>query len=1484
MADQGKLTVGVELDANNAFSGFAEAVLKEVKPALQQVSFEMNKSMMDAISRDMDAGRMGNVTGDKFAGIGSIAAGSFIGSFASQMLTKGIDVLTDFARKGADVIKDVLASGFEQLKEIDYATTKLNALGKSGADIATVIQAANEATKNTAFDASDAITAATSAMGAGVKSADLPRYMKLLVDTAAVLKKSGEDYGAALQSVTGTLDLIIERGGAGGRELMVLERAGIPILEKLGEKYHITAGEMQDLATKTGVSALDIEEALEGIVGGSAVKMADTFEGQAQRVKNSLQDLGSALLQPFFDPATEGVGSLADGIDKLTEMVRRNMPEIIGAFGGVGQAIIGIGEAATGLGTVVTYLIATFFELEHVIMRAFIAPFEAMAKILDVVPDSLADMIPGFNELHGAVDAANNIFDAASDKVQNLADDNYKMADVLGNLTTVTLPRAGESLDQYIKRQQESARANQAYIDSQVKMGRSVEVATQAIQYQGNVIKWTADLQRWAANPLAGPMPMMPQPTLPVWNPGTNTLPNPVFTPNPSSGGKPDPGLLYPNGLPPINIPGVGPSLTSGVTPAVMPGMQVSIPGVSTAGLQPQSLAALQAIFGQFGGTGITLASGYRAQDAYEWHPSGRGIDIGIPGGDTQGGRNPQGKAIGDMIYQWIVQNADMLGVVAQNSLWQTLTGGNHYNHIHVAMKNGPSPLMAAMASGQIPGLSNVSMPGMPDMSGAYPGMGVWEAPDPTKLREQQEKIRGLEADLRIHEQKMSEMKADAKQSEIMAAEERRKELYQEIADAKSDLKDIEQGKYKKAKSGAQFSFDQLPFGHPLKIAAGAIMGAGGSEADARALLGLGGPGMMGMDMSGMGMDMSGMGTPFMMPPGVTPVAQISPAGAPTAIPGMVPVPGTPYYMPATQQQQMPLQAPVSAAVTAAGQPAAAAAGDIAAAFWTTPLPGPLGFPGKPTATSTDIMKLVAERNPLALAQMAGIDVPDYSRAGGGPGAQDLMAPGGLPFDAMGRMYSDTAALIDRTFTNLAAQMKAEHDQMMTVLNEIRARLGTDVVKPTTTAAVTAGIDGISSATTSAIGNQMGQAAAGPIASAVSSASAGSAGSGASLVNTGVSAVSAIGSAAVGMASGGAVIGPGSGTSDSILARVSNGEWVLTAGQVGRLGGFRGVQRIVDGLPKFATGGGVDVSNTVGAEFFGVGQIPIISTIVNLLVAILLKVIGVTIEARDTLNEISSDFRDFRGDFKAFDAYGRLMNDTSGLVDRTGSSEQAAADERIRILKLVLEGLFKFIVEKIIVPIAKAIGNSLLQAASGAAQGALGAAFPGGSIVGGAVGNVITSAGGAGIDIAGEVGTILAESIFSVALQGGGELLQSALPGITNSVFGGGLLAMIADPLAMLLSAPLNLIGGLLGGMASLIPGLSFDEGGVARGTGFMPKATISPERVLSPRQTQSFDRLVDALASGRPAAMTTIHAPFTVLGGERGGREVRDRLLTLMN
>lgn len=62
-------------------------------------------------------------------------------------------------------------------------------------------------------------------------------------------------------------------------------------------------------------------------------------------------------------------------------------------------------------------------------------------------------------------------------------------------------------------------------------------------------------------------------------------------------------------------------------------------------------------------------------------------------------------------------------------------------------------------------------------------------------------------------------------------------------------------------------------------------------------------------------------------------------------------------------------------------------------------------------------------------------------------------------------------------------------------------------------------------------------------------------------------------------ATGGAIVGPGTGTSDSILARLSNGEHVLTASDVQKAGGQAGVYRmraaIQAGMLQFANGGAV---------------------------------------------------------------------------------------------------------------------------------------------------------------------------------------------------------------------------------------------------------------------------------------------------------------------
>ncbi|WP_166905914.1 hypothetical protein [Mycobacterium sp. DL440] len=573
----------------------------------------------------------------------------------------------------------------------------------------------------------------------------------------------------------------------------------------------------------------------------------------------------------------------------------------------------------------------------------------------------------------------------------------------------------------------------------------------------------------------------------------------------------------------------------------------------------------------------------------------------------------------------------------------------------------------------------------------------------------------------------------------------------------------------------------------------------------------------------------------------------------------------------------------LGAGLTAGGQATSGVAGDVMSAV------GGLGQePWNKATNYATLNALVKERNPMALAKAFGLDVPDFTRQGG-DGA-DVMK-NDQAFDSSGRMFSDTGALLDRTFTNLNAQLDAMRKQLVDVIEQTNQKLNEEALQPVVKAGVQSALEGLKDSVTSSIGTSMGQAAAPPIADAVRSAIPSQTGAG-GLAGDAVNGVKA----ATGMATGGPVFGGVRGR-DSVPTMLMPDEHVFTTADVAAMGGHAGVYAFraalhrSGGVRGMATGGGVNVNDTVGAEFFGVSQIPIIGAIVNILVRVLLSVLGVQIEARDTLGEMTDQFRQFRGDFKGFDASGRLLNDTSALMDRSQSSEEIAAQERIRILKIVIQALIKYIIEKVIVPIGKAVANAAINAGASAAGAAVNTQAPG---AGSIVQSLISSAGSAGVDIVAEVGTDLALAVSEVAIDAISEGLQGLFPDLMTGLFGGGILEqLLVAPIQAALEIPLAMIGALTGGLgalfaplAALVGGIAFDSGGVASGVGLMAKATIAPERVLSPNQTVLFERMVSALERGQTTAagQTLVQAEIHVAGGPDAGRDVRDGLLELMS
>lgn len=547
----------------------------------------------------------------------------------------------------------------------------------------------------------------------------------------------------------------------------------------------------------------------------------------------------------------------------------------------------------------------------------------------------------------------------------------------------------------------------------------------------------------------------------------------------------------------------------------------------------------------------------------------------------------------------------------------------------------------------------------------------------------------------------------------------------------------------------------------------------------------------------------------------------------------------------------------------------------------------------KRNATYAELNKLVTERNPLALAKLAGFNVEDFTRQGGDGG--ETMS-NDAKFDASGRVFSDTSSILDRTFTSLNAQLDAMRKQMVDVIEQVSQKLNDEALEPVVKQGVQSALEGLKDSVSQSIGTAMGQAAAPPIADAVRSAIPSESGGG-EIANTVAGAIPGLAPKAAGGPIWGGVPGK-----DSVPILAMPGEHVLTTGDVAAMGGQAGVyafRRALHGAPGFATGGGVNVNDVVGAEFFGVSQIPILGALVNVLVRVLLAVLGVQVEARDTLTEITGEFRQFRGDFKAFDASGRLFADNSALSERSSTSEEEAAQERIRILKIVLQALIKYIIEKVIVPIGKAVANAAISAAGSAAGAAVNTQAPG---AGGIVSALISSGGSAGVDIIADIGSEIGVQLGNVLLEVLAQGLQSYFPDLVSTVFGGGAIEnLLAGPLNALLEGPLSLLGMLTGALTGLLSPLAtvlgggasfFDDGGVAHGVGVMQKATIRPERVLSPNQTVAFERLPDKLdrlinaLNGKTAGDggRTVYAEIKVDGGPEAGARVRDSLLELIS
>lgn len=226
------------------------------------------------------------------------------------------------------------------------------------------------------------------------------------------------------------------------------------------------------------------------------------------------------------------------------------------------------------------------------------------------------------------------------------------------------------------------------------------------------------------------------------------------------------------------------------------------------------------------------------------------------------------------------------------------------------------------------------------------------------------------------------------------------------------------------------------------------------------------------------------------------------------------------------------------------------------------------------------------------------------------------------------------------------------------------------------------------------------------------------------------------------------------------------------------------------------------------------------------LIDLIVRLTGVEIEILDTLENTLEEITAFREDsFNAFEASGELVSDTASLVQRNQSSIELQAKESERIQKALIKAVLKYLIVNVLLPIITAILGAMITLATTAIGAAIGSVIP---VIGPLIGAAVGAAIGAGL---------------------------------------AGLATVFGSLLAVGAGAALD----------------AFDEGGVAYGTGYMPKNTIAPERVLSPRQTAAFESLVpvlDRMSSGN----RTVQIGSVNVHGRDPAQRTADNLLQLLN
>jgi len=270
-----------------------------------------------------EAGSSGDKAGKSFGGKFTAGATGLVGKTLKRTFV-GAAAAVGVAGAAA------IGKGFKRLDSIDQATAKLKGLKMSGKDIQTTMDSALGAVKGTAFGLDEAATAASGALGAGIKNGkELTGYLTLVGDAAT---QSGADFNHMAQ----IMNKVQGQGKLTGDTLQQMGDNGLQVMPMLVKAFHKPQAEIQKMVSQGKISSEQFREILKKNIGGAALESGNTFQGAMKNIGASLGRIGAGLLggvfpqlAPLITKLTKAMGPLEDASKKVGEVIGKKFAKAI---------------------------------------------------------------------------------------------------------------------------------------------------------------------------------------------------------------------------------------------------------------------------------------------------------------------------------------------------------------------------------------------------------------------------------------------------------------------------------------------------------------------------------------------------------------------------------------------------------------------------------------------------------------------------------------------------------------------------------------------------------------------------------------------------------------------------------------------------------------------------------------------------------------------------------------------------------------------------------------------------------------------------------------------------------------------------------------------------------------------------------------------------------------------------------------------------